>query len=197
MDSQNGLNMFDYLHKLLFEVLLTTDGRTTDMLETLMDEKMTVQVIRQHRVDEAQEAALGDVSGGPFYLRESILVSDKSHFVVSHNIALVCANYVPPPLFEALANKREGIGKTINVLGLQTSRKLTDFGWRTEAEAVDLFRQPLKLRFERMSDRAPYKKYSIFFGANAGIHLLEYFNPDIVRHRLKRVSGEQAEDSGQ
>ena len=183
--------MFEQMHQLLFDMLLTSDGRTTDMLETLLDEKMNVQVVRQQQIDEGDIGNVAGLAGGPYYVRESLLIGEQTRFIVSHNIALVCAQHVPPTMFEALAAKQEGIGKTIVELGLQTSRRLSGCGWKTEAEVVDLFGKPIKLRFAfaQSTERTPYKKYAIHFGEEAGIHLLEYFNPDIIRHRLLRGGG--------
>ncbi|WP_027085920.1 4-hydroxybenzoate synthetase [Cohnella panacarvi] len=183
--------MLDQLHQLLFDILLATDGRTTDILETLLDEKMKVEVVRQQQIDESAALNVAGLSSGPYYVRESLLIGDQSRFIVSHNIALVCSQHVPPAMFEALAARQEGIGKTIGDLGLQTSRRLSDCGWRAAAETVDLFGIPIELRFtsSQSTDRTPYKRYAIYFGDKAGIHLLEYFNPDIVRHRLLRGSG--------
>jgi len=183
--------MFDQMHQLLFDILLTTDGRTTDMLETLLDDKMTVQVVRQQQIDEGETGDVAGLSGGPYYVRESLLIGEQTRFIVSHNIALVCAQHVPPAMFEALAAEQEGIGKTIVQLGLQTSRRLSECGWKPEEEIVDLFGKPFKLRFDfaRSTERVPYKKYAIYFGEKAGIHLLEHFNPDIIRYRLLRGGG--------
>jgi len=183
--------MLDQLHQLLFDILLATDGRTTDILETLLDEKMKVEVIRQQQIDAMEIEKVAGLSGGPYYVRESMLVGDQSRIVVSHNIVLVCSQDVPPAMFEALAAKQEGIGKTIGDLGLQTSRRLSDCGWRSAAELVDLFGMPIELRFPSTQsiERTPYKRYAIYFGDKAGIQLLEYFNPDIVRHRLLRGGG--------
>ncbi|AJY77469.1 4-hydroxybenzoate synthetase [Paenibacillus beijingensis] len=191
MDSPNRNTIFEFLHRLLFEILLRTDGRTTDILETLMDETMSVHVIRQEQINEEHAGLLGESSGAPYYIRESILISNKTHFVVSHNIALVCSKFVPAPMFEAISSKHEGIGKTVSALGLPTSRKVADFGWRNEQEAVDLFQKPIKLHFARENERSPFKKYAIYFESVPGIYLLEYFNPDLLRHRLKQVLNEQ------
>lgn len=193
VDMDPGIEQFmlDQLHQLLFDILLATDGRTTDILETLLDEKMNVEVIRQQQIEEKDIENVAGLSGGPYYVRESLLIGDRTRFVVSHNIALVCSQYVPAAMFEALAAKQEGIGKTISDLGLQTSRRLSDCGWKTDSEIVDLFGMPIKLRFSfaQSTERTPYKRYAIYFGEEAGIHLIEYFNPDIVRHRLLRGGG--------
>lgn len=186
MDAHHERTVFDFLEKLLFDLLLRTDGRTTDTLETIMDDKMTVRVIAQEQIEEGEIEKSGAISGAPYYRRESILISEKNNFVVSHNIALVCSKYVPAPMFEALAAKQEGIGKTIGRLGLQTSRKLTGYGWRSEPETVDLFHNPFKLHFSRVNAMAPYKQYCIFFDAVPGIHMIEYFNPQMIRHRLNQ-----------
>lgn len=187
-DAHQLQSMLDCLHKLLFDMLMTTDGRTTDLLETLMDEKMEVQVLGQEQIDEAQAAALGDASGAPYYVRESVLIGERSRFLVSHNLVLVCARHVPRPMFDALASRQEGIGKAISGLGLATSRKVTDCGWLPAAEAVDLFGLPLTLRLPHVTEPVPFKKYTIYFGAAPGIHLIEYFHPEMVRYRLRQVA---------
>ncbi|MCD9026461.1 4-hydroxybenzoate synthetase [Cohnella silvisoli] len=181
---------FDFLHRLVFNILLITDGRTTDILETLMDETMSLQVVRQEQINDEQTAQLGEDLDAPYYVRESILIGAKSQLVISHNIALVCSKYLPSLMFEAIAAKQEGIGKTISTFGLQTSRKVVDSGWRKDTETVDLFYKPLKLRFSPTKSKVPYKKYSIDFGTHPGIYLLEYFNPNIVLLRLKQLRNE-------
>ena len=147
---------------------------------------MTVRVIAQEKIKEGDIVKQYDISGAPYYSRESIMISEKNNFVVSHNIALVCSKHVPAPMFEALAAKQEGIGKTISKLGLQTSRRLTDYGWRSEPETVDLFHHPFKLHFSRVNETVPYKKYCVYFDALPGIHMIEYFNPQMIRHRLNQ-----------
>jgi chorismate-pyruvate lyase len=172
--------------------LLITDGRTTDILETLMDESLTLQVIRQEQIHEEQQAYFGEATSAPYYVRESILIGEKSQLVVSHNIALVSLKYVPPVMFEAIASKQEGIGKTISAFGLQTSRKIVDSGWRSYDETIDLFHKPIKLYFSQMKyNKVPYKTYTINFGFYPGIYLLEYFNPNMITYRLTQVLNEK------
>lgn len=185
-DSQYAGEALDFLHGLIFDILMMTDGRTTDLLETLLNEKILVTVIRQEQMNEEHADLLGESSGAPYYIRESILISDKSHFIVSHNIALV-NKHVPSSLFEKIAHRQEGIGKSINSIGLQTFRKVVDSGLKDEEEVVDLFQKPIKLRFPELCNKVPYKRYLIYFGLVPGIQMLEYFNPDVIRHRLKQV----------
>jgi chorismate-pyruvate lyase len=187
-DMESG---FDFLQMLLLKILLITDGRTTDILETLMDETMALEVIRQEQTNEEPDAHLGEAPGAPYYIRESILTGIKSKLIVSHNIALVCSKYLPPVMFEAIASKHEGIGRTISTFGMPTSRKMVDSGWRNDNETVDLFHKPIQLRFSSTKCGVPYKKYSIDFGSNPGIYLLEYFNPSMITHRLKQVLKEK------
>jgi chorismate-pyruvate lyase len=187
-DSQYAGEALNFLHGLIFDILLETDGRTTDLLETLLNEKILVIVIRQEQINEENADLLGESSGAPYYIRESILISEKSHFIVSHNIALVNSKHVPPSLFEKIAHRQEGIGKSISSIGLHTFRKVVDSGLKSEEEAVDLFQKPIKLHFPELRNKVPYKRYSIYFGLVPGIQMLEYFNPDVVRHRLKQVT---------
>ncbi|WEK54866.1 MAG: 4-hydroxybenzoate synthetase [Candidatus Cohnella colombiensis] len=183
-DSNDGICRFEELHHLLFELLMKTDGRTTDMLEALVGEKVKVEVILQRQIESADAIGFPGLTGEPYYVRESILISELSGCVVSHNIVLVCAAHVPRKMFEALALKQEGIGKTIIAHGLPTSRKLIDYGWREQTAINDLFQQPLELKFSTSVTRVPFKQYAIYFESEPGIYLLEYFNPDIVSLRL-------------
>ncbi|MFD0620219.1 chorismate pyruvate-lyase family protein [Paenibacillus sp. GCM10027629] len=189
MDSHDAGSTFDLLHGLIFKILLVTDGRTTDILETLLNEKIEVHVIRQEQIDEDHADLFSESSGAPLYVRDSLLISEKSRFLISHNLALVYSKHVPPSLFEKIAHRKEGIGKSINTLGLQTFRKVLDSGAKNGEEAVDLFQKPIRLRFPELREKVPYKKYSIYFGPAPGIQMLEYFNPNIIRHRLNESIG--------
>lgn len=192
-DSQHAREALDFLQKLIFDLLLVSDGRTTDLLETLLDEKMRVTVIRQEQLNEEHTDHHLESSHAPLYLRESILISDKSDFIVSHNIAIVNSKYVPVSLFEKIAHKQEGIGKSISSIGLQSYRKVVDSGLKGEEEAVDLFQKPLNLRIPNLHAKIPYKRYDIYFQSLPGIHMLEYFNPEIVTHRLSKVINSKME----
>lgn len=191
VNSHEEKTVYDFLEKLLFEILLRTDGRTTDILETILDEKMTVRVISQEQLEAEDFEQSSEISGAPYFRRESILISEKSNIVVSHNIALVCSKYVPAPMFEALTARKEGIGKTISRLGLQTSRRLVDYGWRSEPDSGGFLQKPFKLYFPPLNEPMPYKKYCIYYDTVPGIHMMEYFNPHMIRHRLNRFIGEQ------
>ncbi|EPY07117.1 hypothetical protein PAALTS15_11639 [Paenibacillus alvei TS-15] len=193
-DSQYAGEALDFLQKLIFDLLLVTDGRTTDLLETLLDEKMRVTVIRQEQLNEVPADYQVDSSDAPLYLRESLLISDKSDFIVSHNIAIVNSKYVPDSLFESIAHRQEGIGKAISSMGLQSYRKVVDSGLKGEEEAVDLFQKPLNLRIPDLhTTKIPYKRYDIYFQVFPGIHMLEYFNPEVIRYRLNKVLNSKME----
>ncbi|EPY13843.1 hypothetical protein [Paenibacillus alvei] len=192
-DSQYAGKALDFMQKLIFDLLLVTDGRTTDLLETMLDEKMRVTVIRQEQLNEVPADYQVDSSAAPLYLRESLLISDKSDFIVSHNIAIVNSKYVPDSLFESIAHRQEGIGKAISSMGLQSYRKVVDSGLKGEEEAVDLFQKPLNLRIPDLHTKIPYKRYDIYFELLPGIHMLEYFNPEVIRYRLNKVLNSKME----
>lgn len=193
VDSQFEQKAVDVLQGLIFDFLLITDGRTTDLLEMLLNEKMTVHVIRQEQIDGEDVNLMGESSGFPYYIRESVLIGEKSRLVVSHNIAVVYSKHLPPALFEKIAHGQEGIGKVISSLEMPTFRKVIDSGFMNEAEAVDLFQRPIKMHFPDPQNKVPYKRYFIYFGRNPGIQLLEYFHPNIIGHRLQQgITKEQS-----
>ncbi len=185
IDSQFERKASDLLQELLLDLLLVTDGRTTDLLEILLNEKVTVQVIRQQQIAEDTNL-IGEFSGGPYYIRESVLIGEKSGFVVSHNIALVYSKHVPPALFKNIAHRKQGIGKAISSLGVRSLRKVVDSGFVNEEEAVDLFRQPVNIRFTNLHNKVPYKRYFMYFGRKPGIQMLEYYHPSLIEHRLQQ-----------
>ncbi|RIX53943.1 DUF98 domain-containing protein [Paenibacillus nanensis] len=184
----------DALERLIFDMLLVTDGRTTDLLEAIVGEKMVVTVIRQQRLTEDSIAMPGVSSSAPSYLRESVLMSEQSRFIVSHNISLVYSEYVPPALFEKIASQELGIGAAIRTIGIESYRQVIDAGYRSADEAVDLFQQPVALRFPDLRRPVPYKQYVMNFGHVPGIQMLEYFNPEMVNHRLIRVYKQSIEE---
>ncbi|WP_163581396.1 chorismate pyruvate-lyase family protein [Gracilibacillus saliphilus] len=183
--SQYERKSSDLLQELLLDLLLVTDGRTTDLLEILLNEKVKVQVIRQHPIAEDTNL-LGEFSGGPYYIRESVLIGEKSGFMVSHNIALVYSKHIPPALFENIAHRQQGIGNAISSLGVRSFRKVVDFGFINEDESTDLFQQPFRIRFPNLIKRVPYKRYFMYFGRKPGIQMLEYYNPNLIDHRLQQ-----------
>ncbi len=186
IESQFEGRVSELLHSLLFDCLLVTDGRTTELLETLLNEKVIVEVIRQEQITNKDVNLLGESSGGPYYIRESILVGEKSRLIVSHNIALVYSKHVPPALFESLAHRQEGIGKAISSLGVRTFRKVVDSGVMAARETIDLFHRPVITNFSDLNKDVPYKRYYIYFGRNPGIQMLEYYHPNIIRHRVQQ-----------
>lgn len=183
-DSQFEHKASKILQALLLDLLLVTDGRTTDFLEILLNEQVKVQVIRQKQINEEDLKLIGESSGTPYYIRESVLIGEKSGFVVSHNIALVYAKHVPSALFESIAHRQKGIGKAISSLGLRSFRKVTDSGFVNEEESVDLFQQPFSLHFPDLHEKVPYKRYDLYFGSKPGIEMLEYYHPNIIEQRL-------------
>ncbi|RLL40609.1 DUF98 domain-containing protein [Oceanobacillus piezotolerans] len=193
-DSQSEQNASKILQAIILDLLLVTDGRTTDFLEILLNEKVKVQVIRQEQINEDDPKLLIETSGAPYYIRESVLIGEKSGFVVSHNIALVYAKHVPPALFKSIAQQKKGIGKAMSSLGIRSFRKVTDAGFVNEEEAVDLFQQQMKLHFSDIDEKVPYKRYGMYFGREPGIEMLEYFHPNIIEHRVLQEFKEETGD---
>jgi chorismate-pyruvate lyase len=194
-DSQFEKKTSDVLQGLIFDFLLITDGRTTDLLEMLLNEKIIVDVIRQEQIDGEDENLMGEFSGDPYYIRESVLIGEKSRLVVSHNFAVVFSKHLPPALFEKIAHRQEGIGKAISSFGMPTFRKVIDSGFMNEAETIDLFQRPIKIRFSNLQNKVPYKRYFIYFGGKPGIQMVEYYHPGIIGHRLQQeMTKEQSKE---
>ena len=194
-DRAQTSDTFENLRGLIFDMLLVTDGRTTELLETILQEKLGVSVIRQERAEGAKDGDAGEDAFAT-YVRESVLVGERSRLPVSHNVALVDSRYVPPALFQAIAGKQLGIGKAIGAEGIRAYRKVLDSGTVDFTGAADLFGQPLALKFPVTKDKVPYKKYAIHFEERPGILLLEYYDPRLVKYRLTNGKDAGRQDQG-
>ncbi|WP_338552328.1 acyl carrier protein [Paenibacillus sp. KS-LC4] len=164
MEDQNQLKW------IILQMLVTSNSRTTDLLEVITMDRLRPIVASQSHV-----------SGGKL-LRESFLITERDKRYVSQNIVLIDPAYVPSTLLEQIMSKKEGIGHVLRVSHTRDIRSMIQYGWRLTAEAVDLFDQPYRLRFQEHR-RVPFKEYKMTFPPfqESGVHLIEYFNPDMIR----------------
>ncbi|MGG4143619.1 acyl carrier protein [Paenibacillus algorifonticola] len=162
------------LEWIILQMLVTSNSRTTDMLEIITMDRLLPIVARQSHV-----------SGGKI-LRESFLITESERRYVSQNIVLIDPAYVPPVLLERIISEREGIGHVLRASHTRDIRTMIQNGWRLTAEAVDLFDKPYRLQFQEHR-RVPFKEYKMTFPPfqDSGVHLIEYFNPDIIRMNTK------------
>ncbi|MNP46312.1 hypothetical protein D3C76_1403020 [compost metagenome] len=80
-----------------------------------------------------------------------------------------------------MLQKKEGIGKVIKSLNIESYRNIIATGYRSDRETINLFNEGCELLFGE-AEQIPYKEYTIHFNgySNTGIHLLEYFNPGML-----------------
>ncbi|MFC4305865.1 hypothetical protein [Cohnella boryungensis] len=166
--------------KLVFQLLLASENRTTDMLELVLQDSLIPRVLSQ----SFQENRLPEVDpqGKDILLRESCLLAERSGMQVSQNIAVIYPQQVPEDVYDRISQKREGIGHMIRAGSIANGRSLLRCGWREGRTVVDLFGNPYELLFREKFREVPYKEYTITFAAyeSPGIHLLEYFNPRLL-----------------
>ncbi|MUT64882.1 hypothetical protein [Paenibacillus sp. NEAU-GSW1] len=160
------------MKKTIIKLLLHSDNRTTDFLETVVNDCLHPIVIEQKLKDNSANDERAII------VRESVLIAEKSKTTISHNIALVYPDAIPLELYSKLLHKKEGIGKVIRTLGLSCSRHIRESGWRRNEEIINLFGESMTLSFDEKG-MIPYKEYTIHFDgfSSVGIHLIEYFNP--------------------
>ena len=90
IDSQFDRKALDVLHGLIFDLLLVTDGRTTDLLEMLLNEKVIVHVIRQEHIGGEDTNLMGESSGGAvLYSRIGFDRREKSICCVTQHCACI------------------------------------------------------------------------------------------------------------
>lgn len=163
------------LERVIFQLLLITESRTTDFLELIVGDQLYPVVTEQRMVGTPSD------DGRSVILRESCLLTEKNNHLVSQNIALVYPESIPLELYSRLLQKKEGIGKVIKTMNIESTRIIIDTGYRSGLEIVNLFGESCTLSFGE--GQLPYKEYTIYFSgySSIGIHLIEYFNPDMLQ----------------
>lgn len=172
------------LESALFDILLTTDGRTTEMLEIITGVSLSVEVLRQEHLDADSKQA------GECIMRESLLIAGKEPrcFIVSHNFVRIEATQIPSFLLDSIGKKQSGIGRAMRQFGVPSERFVSRKGWLKPDEAMDTNGKPQQLRFSTApGGLIPFKEYTIRFYEQTGIRIIEYFNPEVVRYRLNSL----------
>lgn len=156
----------------LFNKLLASEEKTTDMLEQWVGKRLSVKV-------------LGQQITGAFMLRESVLYTEELPFIVSHNFVVIDPDHIPQSLYELIVLKQTGIGTAMNRLKLDSWRYVSTYGWIKKDDAVDFAGNRIKLQCAKGERFVPYKRYSITFHpfSTPGMQLIEYFNPRLVHSR--------------
>ncbi len=162
------------LEWIIFQLLVTSNSRTTDLLELIVMDRLLPIVAGQ-----------SELAGGEIW-RESFLMTEKDQRYVSQNIVRINPNYVPPALLERIVREGEGIGHVLRASGTSDQRQMIRNGWRRTEEIVDLFGQPYQLSFGE-AGWIPFKEYKLIFPPyeQCGAHILEYFNPDMLRRTME------------
>jgi len=174
---------------MIYKLLLTSNGRTTDILEVLAGDDVELMVVNQ----VMDQVNLDNGKSTPCIKRESYIINKRSKFILSHNFAKIYPDFTPNALSAKINKKEEGIGSSIKNMDIISTRRILDFGWRDRTAVVDLQRKPQQLIFES-NDNVPFKEYEVSFEQNGhpGIHLIEYFNPNLL-NTMEFSSGEYME----
>jgi hypothetical protein len=169
---------------------MTSNGRTTDILQVLAGEDLELMVVDQ----VVEQVDLDNGMLTPCIMRESYIINKDSKFILSHNFAKIYPDFTPKGLNTKIVKKEEGIGSSIKDMDIISTRRLLDYGWKDRKSIVDLHRKPQQLIFTCNSNVVPFKEYEVSFEQNGhpGIHLIEYFNPHLLNN-IKISSGESVE----
>ncbi|GFN30743.1 hypothetical protein [Paenibacillus xylaniclasticus] len=156
------------LKRIILQLLLTSENRTTDLLEMIASDSMRAVVVKQEH------------SGQTYELRESYLIAERNWTIVSQNLVILYPERIPESIYRRITMNGEGIGHVLRESEVPNRRKLLAYGWRDTNEVVDLFHKPYRLKFQA-NPQTPFKEYTISFSdQRTAIHILEYFNPEII-----------------
>ncbi|WP_332693685.1 hypothetical protein [Halalkalibacter lacteus] len=181
-------NLIDIYKDIIFKLLLTSNGRTTDILEVLAEEGLQL-IVSNQTIDHE---LLGNGETTKCILRESHILTRESKFILSHNYAKIYPEFTPDTLSEKIFKKKEGIGSNIKEMDIISTRRIINYGWRESTNVVNLLNEKTQIVFD-CKDPIPFKEYVVSFEQNghSGIHLIEYFNPNILFLMERKVKEPQ------
>ncbi|MBM7602311.1 hypothetical protein JOC75_000281 [Metabacillus crassostreae] len=160
--------------------LLESNEKTTDMLEELLGNSLSIKVLCQkYKIDkETNDITL---------YRESIMIDPQKNIIVSQNFVLLFPKYIPRSVYYNMIWKRKGIGHYLNQFNIKTSRLITSYGLKKDAEMTNHFQKSVRIMFPSRNFPIPFKKYDIYFDdfTVPGFSIIEYFNPEIFIRRNK------------
>ncbi|TXC93010.1 hypothetical protein FS935_02110 [Metabacillus litoralis] len=154
--------------------LLESNEKTTDMLEELLGNPLSIKVLCQrYEIDKEIE----DIT----LYRESVMIDPQKNLIVSQNFVRLFPKYIPRSFYYNMIWKRKGIGHYLNQLNIKTSRLITSCGFTKDAEMTNHFQKSVRILFHSKNLPIPFKKYDIYFDnfAVPGFSIIEYFNPEI------------------
>ncbi|WP_203363916.1 hypothetical protein [Bacillus sp. REN10] len=170
--------------EIIFEMLLISENRTTDILEIITNEKIYPVVLNQQEATDIFNEKIKDEArkGKHVILRETSLYTRDTHRVVSVNSGFICKEYVPPELYLGIIGKEKGIGEIMAGMNINSSRRILQKGWRSEDSLVDICDKGFSNNFGTVETLIPFKKYELMFAgyAQPGIYLIEYYNPYVL-----------------
>lgn len=110
-------------------VLLTTDGTVTKSLEAYFWESIEVINRKQGYEKLAEdERLLAQPAGASVLLRQVTLQGKSSGTCYAWAESMVCATDLPERVRSGLESERLGIGEILRDCGLETYRKIVDYG---------------------------------------------------------------------
>ncbi|MGL4819349.1 MAG: hypothetical protein ACRC5C_05140 [Bacilli bacterium] len=154
---------------IFFEMLMRTDGRTTDMLGVLVRTQLDIRTIRQ----------TPSVCSPRRILRETVFETSDGQ-VVSHNFIILDLDHLPDTFKTRVVDDLAGIGHVISELQLPTLRRVEGWGWTQGMCVYDYEQNVVNVCFDE-GHPIPFKRYHVLFeGFRApGFYAVEYFRPSL------------------
>ncbi len=151
-------------------VLLTTDGTVTKSLEAFFWETIAVRSLGQdyRSLDEA-EPSLDKPAGTTVLLRRVRLVGVTTGTCYAHAESVICTGELPYGVRAGLEEGRLGIGEILRDCGLETYRRLVDFG----RCSLDASGDPVTA--ETQESEGIWRRYQICIGGKPFMLIKEFF----------------------
>ncbi len=151
-------------------VLLTTDGTVTKSLEAYFWETITVRSLGQeYRTLTVAEPHIEKPAGATVLMRRVRLEGLTTGTCYAHAESVICTGELPQSVRTGLEEGRLGIGEILRDCGLETYRRLVEFGRCNLDFSADL--API----EPPESEAIWRRYQICIGGKPFMLIKEIF----------------------
>lgn len=160
--------------------LLQSNEKTTDMLEEIIGESLSIKVLCQrYEIDKKSK----DITLN----RESIIIYPQNKLIISQNFVLLFPKHLPRSVYYNMIWKKKGIGHYLNHFNIETTRLITSYGFKEDNQIINHYEKSVHHLFHSSDLPIPFKKYDLYFDdyEAPGLSIIEYFNPEIVNNSHK------------
>lgn len=151
-------------------MLLTSNRRTTDLLEREIGESVKIKVVNQFYNLDKESHTLR-------LIRESVTISPNQTSMVAHNYVCINPSFIPKSVYYSMIQKQSGIGHYLRENQIKANRVIIEYG------IINTSSIPYQHKLRITGKLIPYKRYQLTFlgSSQPGFNITEYFHPNLFK----------------